>query len=66
VLASGLAALFVRSYERGERVHLALVSRGYDGRLPTPVSGVPHSWRIALVLPACAVLILAAGAMRAW
>ena len=36
VIASGLAALFVRSYERGERVHLALVSRGYDGKLPAP------------------------------
>ena len=29
VLARALGALFVRSYERGERVHLAMVSRGY-------------------------------------
>ena len=34
-LARGLGALFIRSYERGERVHLAMLSRGYDGRLPT-------------------------------
>ena len=27
-------ALFIRSYERGERVHLAMLSRGYDGTLP--------------------------------
>ncbi|TIC87477.1 cobalt ECF transporter T component CbiQ [Nocardioides sp. GY 10113] len=33
-LAKTLGALFVRSYERGERVHLAMLSRGYDGRLP--------------------------------
>lgn len=33
-LARGLGALFIRSYERGERVHLAMLSRGYDGRLP--------------------------------
>lgn len=33
-LARTLGALFVRSYERGERVHLAMLSRGYDGRLP--------------------------------
>jgi len=26
--------LFIRSYERGERVHLAMLSRGYDGRMP--------------------------------
>jgi len=29
-LARGLGALFIRSYERGERVHLAMLSRGYD------------------------------------
>jgi len=34
VLATRLGALFVRSYERGERVHLAMLSRGYAGSLP--------------------------------
>lgn len=34
VLARTMGALFIRSYERGERVHLAMLSRGYDGRLP--------------------------------
>ena len=34
MLARSLGALFIRSYERGERVHLAMVSRGYDGTLP--------------------------------
>ena len=34
ILARSLGALFVRSYERGERVHLAMLSRGYDGALP--------------------------------
>ncbi|HPV79142.1 MAG TPA: cobalt ECF transporter T component CbiQ [Dermatophilaceae bacterium] len=34
VLATCLGALFVRSYERGERVHLAMLSRGYAGSLP--------------------------------
>lgn len=33
VLARSLGALFVRSYERGERVHLAMLSRGYAGTL---------------------------------
>jgi cobalt/nickel transport system permease protein len=33
VLARGAGALFIRSYERGERVHLAMLSRGYAGRL---------------------------------
>jgi cobalt/nickel transport system permease protein len=33
-LARSLGALFVRSYERGERVHLAMLARGYTGTLP--------------------------------
>jgi cobalt/nickel transport system permease protein len=39
VLARSLGALFIRSYERGERVHLAMLARGYDGTLP---STAPH------------------------
>jgi cobalt/nickel transport system permease protein len=34
VLARSLGALFIRSYERGERVHLAMLARGYSGALP--------------------------------
>jgi cobalt/nickel transport system permease protein len=36
VLARSASALFIRSYERGERVHLAMLSRGYTGRMPRP------------------------------
>lgn len=34
VIAKSAGALFIRSYERGERVHLAMLSRGYTGRMP--------------------------------
>lgn len=34
LLGRTLGALFIRSYERGERVHLAMLARGYDGRMP--------------------------------
>lgn len=35
-LYGGLAgAMFIRAYERGERVHQAMRSRGYDGTLPS-------------------------------
>lgn len=34
VLARSLGALFIRTNERGERVHLAMLSRGYTGRMP--------------------------------
>lgn len=32
--AVGVGSLFLRAYERGERVYLAMLSRGYTGRLP--------------------------------
>ena len=35
VIARSAGALFIRSYERGERVHLAMLSRGYTGRMPS-------------------------------
>lgn len=65
-VASTAGALFVRTYERGERVHLAMVSRGYDGTfrsLPTPAASA-RQWATALALPAvgAAVSLLAWGA----
>ena len=32
--AAGIGALFLRAFERGERVYLAMLARGYTGRLP--------------------------------
>ena len=41
-------ALFVRSYERGERVHLAMLSRGYAGTMPaTRRTGRTRAARVA-------------------
>ena len=65
-LASMLGALFVRSFERGERVHLALISRGYDGRLPTAQATMPRSWPLAATLPAAALLVMLAGWWVTW
>ena len=33
-MGASVGTLFVRAYERGERVHLAMCSRGYDGTMP--------------------------------
>jgi cobalt/nickel transport system permease protein len=43
VLARTAGALFVRSYERGERVHLAMVSRGYTGGAGATASSAAHT-----------------------
>ena len=58
VLATAAAALFIRSYERGERVHLAMLSRGFDGELPhTEVRSVgARAWLIALTIPSLALI----------
>ena len=60
-VAHGAGALFIRSFERGERVHLAMVSRGYVGSLPSMTSAAAStkSWWTALALPASASLVAA-------
>lgn len=59
VLATAAGALFIRSYERGERVHLAMIARGYQGDLPKEerVANHPKDWIIALSIPALALAI---------
>lgn len=57
-LAASAGALFVRSYERGERVHAAMLARGYAGTLPPPLAeraARPADWAVAASLPVIAV-----------
>lgn len=59
-VAASVGSLFVRSYERGERVHLAMVARGYRGRMP--IRGGAASARdlaTCALLPAAAAAVLA-------
>ena len=53
VLAKSAGALFIRSYERGERVHLAMLSRGYTGSMPVMLEGgaTAGDWAASAVLP---------------
>ncbi|MER5575554.1 cobalt ECF transporter T component CbiQ [Streptomyces massasporeus] len=63
VLAKSAGALFIRSYERGERVHLAMVSRGYAGSMPVidEVTVSRAQWSYALALPCAALLVCLLG-----
>ena len=67
-LATSSGALFVRSFERGERVYLSMVSRGFDGTMPVTDDGAPaprRDWTRALAVPAvAAVLSASAWAVR--
>lgn len=57
-VAQTVGTMFVRSFERGERVHRAMVSRGFDGSFPattaTPVSGGLQGLSMTLGLGALA------------
>ncbi|MGP3983731.1 cobalt ECF transporter T component CbiQ [Streptomyces sp. KR80] len=63
VLAKSVGALFIRSYERGERVHLAMVSRGYAGRMPVmqQQTATRAQWSSAAALPVAALAVCLVG-----
>lgn len=63
-LAASAGTLFIRSYERGERVHLAMLSRGYNGSMPLLAEDAarPRDGLTAAALPITAALI----ALAAW
>ena len=60
-VAASAGALFIRSFERGERVHMAMLARGYDGTMPPPAddrAGSTRRW-VAYVVPGVAALVAA-------
>ena len=65
--ARGVGSLFLRSYERGERVHVAMLSRGFTGAMPDfgARAATPTNWLAAgAVVAATLVVCLAAWALR--
>lgn len=64
ILAQTVGALFIRSYERGERVYLAMLSRGFTGAMPKLSEERPTNWLLALILPLVALTVsLTTGAL---
>jgi len=61
--AAGVGALFLRAFERGERVFLAMVSRGYEGRMPqawrAEGAATTRQWALGAVIPFVASAIAA-------
>ncbi|KUI42471.1 cobalt ABC transporter permease [Mycobacterium sp. IS-1590] len=62
-IAKGIGALFLRSYERGERVYVAMLSRGFDGNAPdlavigAPPRAVASQWVVVMAPAAAAVAV---------
>jgi len=54
--AVSIGALFLRAFERGERVYLAMLSRGYTGRLPRleHEPATRRQWAASALLPVAA------------
>lgn len=62
-MAAASGALFVRTYERGERVHLAMQARGWNGSMP-PVRDEPPTEGTALAVAWAAMAVLVAVTAR--
>lgn len=66
-VAKGVGAMFLRSYERGERVHLAMMSRGFTGTIPempgvaTAARATRRQW-LTMVTPAAVAVAVAVAA----
>jgi cobalt/nickel transport system permease protein len=59
-VAATAGTLFIRSYERGERVYLAMASRGYGADVAREQTRAPNrDWVRALAVPTIAALVAA-------
>lgn len=63
----GMGALAMRTFERGERVHTAMLARGYDGRMPAlqlAPAASPVAWVGTAIVPVAAIVVLVVA--RGW
>ncbi|HSF86230.1 MAG TPA: cobalt ECF transporter T component CbiQ [Acidimicrobiia bacterium] len=61
-IAQSAGAMFIRSYERGERVHDAMVARGYRGEMPELRRREPtvREWLLGAMLPLFGISVMVA------
>ncbi len=66
-IAASAGAMFIRSYERGERVYDAMLARGYTGEMPDlrRRDSSPREWAIGLSLPGLALAVALLGRVLA-
>lgn len=59
-IAASAGAMFIRSYERGERVYDAMVARGYAGEMPElrRHHPTPGNWLLGGLLPMTGIVVM--------
>ncbi len=65
--ARTVGAVFVRTFERGERIYLAMASRGYTGTMPTsvqPATPAPQWWAGSAIVGTFWVVAITAWIVR--
>jgi cobalt/nickel transport system permease protein len=64
-VAATAGTMFVRSFERGERVHQAMLARGFTGAFPaTGTAAAPLRWFPAVLAPAAAWTVAVVAVIR--
>jgi cobalt/nickel transport system permease protein len=55
-VAASAGTLFIRAFERGERIHVAMLSRGFTGELPRAAQdqATRRDWALASLAPVLA------------
>jgi cobalt/nickel transport system permease protein len=66
VTGSMVGSLFLRSYERSERVHAAMLARGFEGTLLSVEGPRPADRRLLVIAAALGLLAAGAAAAHLW
>ena len=66
-VAATAGTVFVRSFERGERIQHAMLARGFDGTFPsTSTERTRAHWFPALLVPTVAAAVMVAANLAQW
>jgi cobalt/nickel transport system permease protein len=66
-VAASAGTLFIRAFERGERIHVAMLSRGFTGELPRAAQdrATRRDWASASLVPVLAAAAAVAAQVAA-
>ena len=66
-VAASAGTLFIRAFERGERIHVAMLSRGFTGELPRAAhdQATRRDWALASLVPVLAAAAAVAAQVAA-